>query len=887
MKRIASLILLLCMVVAGAQLRANHRKLPPATASSTFVLNKGQLIDTDGQLRPDVLARASIAGTEVYLRKTGLSYVFLHTPEPHEACSSDDDAYEDFLDQQVETYRMDMELVGAHPNPPIEYDFISAHHSNFFYAHCPDGITKVPGYRQVTYKDIYPGIDWVVYLQEGNLKYDFVVHPGGDPADIVWRYVGAEQVTAEAGGTIAVDAPIGRIQEGAVVAFQDQATVQGNYQVQGHHVRFSIGSYDTNRDLVIDPMTLIWSSYLGGSGLDTYGPGIAADPFGNVFMSGQVQSFNFPTTAGAFQLFHNGGSYDAYLTKWNATGNVLYSTYYGGSDSESCSYRRGIICDPSGNVWMSGVTRSSNLPVTASAHQFTYGGGGDAYLVKWSNAGARLYATYYQGPGLIASGGIEVVADASGNAYLVGFTLASAGITTPGAAQTVFGGAQDLFIAKFNSAGVRQWGTYYGGAGSERSFTPSAVVDLSGNLWVSGMTSGTVPVTAGAHQTTSGGSTDAFLAKYSTNGTLLYSTMYGGSGNENLATGVTVDGFNNIWMMGTTNSTNNIVTAGAHQSTIAGNNDIYLVKWNNAGVRQYATYWGGSLAEETWGVICADAGNNIWVGTSTFSTDLPLLNPVQSVHGGGASDWAVAQFSNSGVLLNGTYWGGTGYNDMDDAVIDPNGGLWLAGVTSLGYPTTAGVFQPVYGGAGRDNAIAKFNTNVILDHETVLSIASRDEQAVGLSWETSRSGLFEVQRSIDLAQGEFRTIGTTVAATYSDLDPAYNTDLYYRLKYRDADQRIHYSNIVQARLSSAARMSLVPNPAAASGEVHVFYEAEPGQNVTVTLKNSFGQAIRHQTDRVSSGSASLRLQTQGLAAGVYFVSLRTADRVLTEKLVLR
>lgn len=137
----------------------------------------------------------------------------------------------------------------------------------------------------------------------------------------------------------------------------------------------------------------------------------------------------------------------------------LWATYYGGADQDA-GYK--ISTDASGNVYMTGQTSSATGIATAGAFQNTYGGGVDAYLVKFDGAGNRLWATYYGGSG--ADFGYGVKTDAAGNIYLTGYTESTSGIATVGAHQTVYGGSNDAFLVKFDSNGNRLWGTYYGGS---------------------------------------------------------------------------------------------------------------------------------------------------------------------------------------------------------------------------------------------------------------------------------------------------------------------------------------------------------------------------------------------------------------------------------------
>jgi hypothetical protein len=165
-----------------------------------------------------------------------------------------------------------------------------------------------------------------------------------------------------------------------------------------------------------------------------------------------------------------------------------------------------------GNVYLAGDANSTTGIATTGAHQATYGGGrsNDAYLVKFNSSGVRQWGTYY---GASTDYGYSCATDASGNVFLAGYTYSTTGIATTGAHQTSFSGNNDAFLVKFNSSGVRQWGTYYGGSGFDYGF--SCATDENGNVYLAGVGSSTTGIaTTGAHQTTMSGGGVAFLVKF-------------------------------------------------------------------------------------------------------------------------------------------------------------------------------------------------------------------------------------------------------------------------------------------------------------------------------------------------------------------------------------
>ena len=319
--------------------------------------------------------------------------------------------------------------------------------------------------------------------------------------------------------------------------------------------------------------SLVYSTYLGGGTIDI-GQGIAVDSAGNAYVSGYTLSTDFPTTAGAFQT--TGGGYNAFVTKLNAAGSgLIYSTYLGGSNVDAAG---GIALDSSGNAYVTGYTYSTNFPTTLGAFQTTFGGGsGDAFVTKLNAAGSGLiYSTYLGGSG--EDGGSKLEVDGAGNAYVTGATASTNFPTTPGAYQTTLAGAHDAFITKLNAAGSGLiYSTYLGGTDVDQA--SGIAFDGAGNAYVSGYTLSTdFPTTAGAFQTTYGGSGDAFVTKLNAAGSgLIYSTYLGGSA-EDRVYGIAVQGAGEAYVAGYTYSGNFPVSAGAFQTTLGGTFTAFVTK---------------------------------------------------------------------------------------------------------------------------------------------------------------------------------------------------------------------------------------------------------------------------------------------------------------------
>ena len=310
--------------------------------------------------------------------------------------------------------------------------------------------------------------------------------------------------------------------------------------------------------------------------------------------------------------------------------------------------------------------------------------------------------------------GKSCITDASGNVYMVGYTSSAAGsnlLATSGAHQslhaggpTSFGsGSFDAYLVKFNSSGVRQWATYYGGSGNDFGF--SCATDASGNVFMIGITSSTSGIaTAGAHETAVN---NGFLVKFNSSGVRQWGTYFGGNGKH-----CTTDASGNIYIVGETDLTSGIATAGTHQTINGGYNDAFLVKFDSNGLRQWGTYYGGSLADE--GNSCAiDALGNIYMtGFTQSSTGIATAGAVKIVISG-VNDAYLVKFDSNGVRQSGTYYGGGDIDIASSCATDASGNIYMTGQTqSNSGIATAGAHQTVDGGVGNsynDAFLVKFN----------------------------------------------------------------------------------------------------------------------------------------------------------------------------------
>jgi beta-propeller repeat-containing protein len=526
----------------------------------------------------------------------------------------------------------------------------------------------------------------------------------------------------------------------------------------------TVGAFDTthngSQDVFVAKLNssgsaLVYSTFVGGSG-DDLGRSIAVDASGNAYVAGLTSSPNFPTTVGAFDATHNGGLFDAFVTKLNPTGSALdYSTFLGGSNSDRGN---GIALDTSGNAYVTGDTSSSNFPTTAGVFDTTANGDVDVFVTKLDSSGSALvYST------LLGSSGAEleprIALDTSGSAYVVGSTFSPNFPVTLGAFDTthngsfVFATRSDAFVAKFNpSASLLVYSTFLGGTGSD--FGRDIAVDASGSAYVTGGTSSSdFPTTPGVVDTTRNdvGSSDVFVTKLNPSGSapLVYSTFLGGSDFDQ-GDGIDVDHSGIAYVTGFTLSLNFPTTIDNFGTThpSSGVSDVFVTKLNPFASPPIitSTYFGGSLVDHGTGIDVDNFGNAYVTGI-TISPDFPTTPGAFDTTHNGSSDAFVIKFSTVGFPQTITFNPPSATNPVDsqhcltaivqDALGNPLPNLVVrfqvtGSVDAFGAPTadssgkvTFCYFGPPLPGADTITAYADPNNNNVQDPGEPVAMAEK------------------------------------------------------------------------------------------------------------------------------------------------------------------
>ncbi len=625
-----------------------------------------------------------------------------------------------------------MQLAGANSAPAFTPLEMLPGKSNYFIGNDPKGWhTNIAQYRKVLESDIYHGVNLVYYGAQGRLEYDFDVAPGADPAEIRLAFQGAENLRIDAQGELVAHTAAGDVRLRKPVAFQEIAgtrkPIAVSYSLDGkNNVTFELAEYDSRAPLVIDPV-LSYSTYLGGSNIDSSNA-IAVAPDNTAFIAGSTFSADFPT-AHPLQANDGGGPdfpQDAFVSKISADGStLLYSTYLGGENQDAAN---GIAVDNFGDAFVTGFTLSPHFPILTGSFETLCGGDGEcgakftggpivsnAFVTKLNPAGsALLYSTFYGQFQNVKGNAIAV--DSNGNAYITGSTSANFSTValfpiTPTAFQSAFCNScastanptVNAFVAVLDATGTSAlYSSYLGGEVEDVGY--GIAVDSSANAYVTGLTYSTAfPVTAGALQSTYGGSGDAFVTKVNTLGTsttsLVFSTYLGGVGLDQ-GNAIALDSAGNPYIAGLTNSAAfGFTPAGTVQPAYAGEGDAFVTKLTSAGALSYFTYLGGTHADSATG-IAVDSGNNVYVTGTTASVDFPTAGAVfQPAYGGGNTDSFVAKLGPAGAtLVYSSYLGGTNAELATGIAVDTTGSAYVTGQTCSDDFPLADPLQAVPGG---------------------------------------------------------------------------------------------------------------------------------------------------------------------------------------------
>ncbi|MEW5977242.1 MAG: DNRLRE domain-containing protein [Acidobacteriota bacterium] len=677
-------------------------------APLSFEVNQGQ---TDPRIK--FIARGG--GCTIFLTENEavLGLARVDSPKPLNV-SPEKDSARGRSSEKIQTAIIRMSLIGGATHAGIVAGKPLPAKANYLIGNNPSHWqTNIPVFGEITYRNVYSGVDLKYYGMQEQLEFDFIVAPGTDPYAILMQFEGVNGVELDSNGDAWLETDLGKMRLLKPVMYQDiqgkRHSVNGRYHARGTaQLGFELDAYDSNHSLVIDPV-LSYATYLGGGGNDDAND-IVVDTIGNAYVVGRTTSVNFPRL-NPFQSIAPGGVnedgeryYDAFVTKFNAAGDgLVYSTYLGGSLED---HGTGIAIDDGGHAYITGSTYSTDFP-TANAIQPSWGGGAprsgrpylDAFVTKLSPAGNSLiYSTYLGGNN--DDLGNAIIVDIEGNVYITGSTK-SPNLPVFSAWQTTLRGVSDGFLAKINAAGSAfVFSSYLGG--TQDDWCVDVALDNQGNSYVAGNTTSSDFPAVNALQPTYGGAGitgggDGFVTKFNSSGTdVVFSTYLGGNDSDSVAS-IAVDGWGKVYVSGSTYSTN-FPTVNSVQPVLGGNADAFIASIVEAGnAFDFSTYLGGSDNDNA-SAVAIDPSGDVYVTGITTSANFPELNPLQSSPTISYADGFIAKLVAGTSLAYSTRFGGNGHDFPYGLAVDSSGSAYISGATSSTDFIRANSFQPNFGG---------------------------------------------------------------------------------------------------------------------------------------------------------------------------------------------
>lgn len=633
MKTCSTLIGVLLLLLIGLRSVAM-----PNFTSKSFLENKGQLRNGG-----DVHYYTTTHGRNIYFRSGIVSYV--------KRIETAQGGYKD--------HRIDVKFIGSNPDCRPKAEVVRKSHSTF-YGMAGHKEIHARHFNQIVYENIYDGIDLVYrFTENGMVKYEFVVAPGANSGQIKLEYTGlADHITLNEQGQVVIPTSAGNIIEQTPLTFyQNREEIKSSYQLTGNTVSFDLEDYNTDKTIIIDP-TILWSTYHGGSAND-FGNAMAADKASNIYITGSTASSNYPTTTGAHQSAHALLN-DIFVSKFDSTGALVWSTYYGGIDDDEGN---DITVSSNGDVFVACQTESSLLSVSLGALQASLGGATDAFVIKMNARGKVLWSSYYGGSS--DDYGRAIAVDDKGFSYLSGNSQSNNFKITTSAFQTSIGGGSDGYLVKLSPSGKLVWSTFIGGDLADE--VNDICLDDSANIYLAGKTSSTnFPVTNGVLQGVLGGESDMVIAKFDSTGARKWASFFGGS-EDDFAYGVTVDKKRHSYIIGTTYSDDLSMFGRSFQDTFAGGtSDLAIAQFSPSGKGRWSTYYGGSDLEEASSIIVR--GEVLLATGYTLSSNLSTSKDAFQKTKNNDYDGFFLNMDTSGIRLSSSFLGGNSSDLITDGI---------------------------------------------------------------------------------------------------------------------------------------------------------------------------------------------------------------------------
>ena len=724
----------------GVLAQHNHDNKP--TNTYFFKENKGQW-------NSEILFKANLSEGAMFLENDGITYHFQDKSWIRNTHGTVDPPPPP---KTIKGHAIKASFLGSNATPTISTDRSAPHYENYFLGNDKSKwASYVKIYNEVTYSNLYNFIDFKIYEQDANIKYDFIVHPGGKTNNIKIKYQGAEDVYLE-NGILYVKTTLTDVIENRPYSYQiindKKIEVPSKFVLRNKILSFDFPEgYDKNYELIIDPF-LVFSTY-SGSTADNFGFTATYDTLGFTYGGGIVYGTGYPTTLGAYDSTFNGTgaiSVDIGITKYNLNGTgLIYSTYLGGTAGDA---PHSLVTNDAGELFIYGTTGSNNYPTTTGCYDNTfnggsnlmftissvqYGSGSDIVLTRLNAAGSAILGSTYLGgtgnDGLNLAAGLkrnygdefrgEIIVDDFNNVYINSVTASSNFPTVNGRAS--HGGYDAVFVKMNSNLSTILYSTHFGGTGSDAGY--GLQNDAAGNLFITG---GTNSTTLDSVSNTFNGTVDGYLAKYSPAGAIM-SSRYIGTTLYDQTYFVQVDITDSIYVLGQSNSALP-VTAGKYSNT--GGRQFIQKFSNDLSVMEYSTIVGSGRSSPDFspsaflvndcGLIYLCGWGGSLVGSGSSTTGLPITPGAFQTTTNGTDFYLMVLDEDATGLNYATFFGGgvsAEHVDGGTSRFDKKGNVYQAVCAGCGgrndFPTSTGAWSTTNGSTNCNLGVFKFNINEV------------------------------------------------------------------------------------------------------------------------------------------------------------------------------
>lgn len=746
-----------------------------------------------GQWPEQVLFKGDLQGaTRVFFERDRFTYVLYDMAQVDAVHENSHSTNKIDFSTKINMHAFQMRFVGATVQD-ISKKNESAFYSNYYIGNDESKwATGVKNYSEVTYEQLYPGINMVLRENNGSLKYDYVVQAGANPANIELEVIGLKNCNI-VDGRLSLQTSVGELLESIPICYQvvdgTKVEVPCVYKLSKdkQHISFSFPKgYNKEFDLIIDPV-VVGASY-SGSVSQNFGHCATYDAAGNIYSGARSFGTSYPVSTGAFQTAY-GGNVDIAISKLSPNAAALiYATYLGGNSSDLPHSM--FVTVGTNELLVYSSSTSANYPTSAGAFDATANGSNDMVITRLNSTGTALVgSTYVGGSGDDGANNAvsvnygdtfrgEIIADNSGNVYVTGASASSNFPVTTGAYNTTFGGIQDAVVLKLNpTLSGLLWATYLGGTAADVGC--SLRLHSNGDVYVVGGTKGAnFPSTPGSVGTTyNGGTHDAFVARISANGASLLNCAIIGTSLMDIIYFIDLDYNNDVYVYGVSDGSIPIST-GVYSNPGSQN---FIMKLNSTlSAYVFRTVLGnGQHITFSPSALMVDYCQNIYICGWGIRSNYPVTaNATQTTSPSSSFQLMVLSQNAATLLYSSPYGSGGEHVDGGTSRFDKNGIVYQAVCAcSPNFPTTPGSYSPTKLSSGCDIVVFKINFEVNCDAfspSTQICYGSTASFTIP-NLSSLQSPTFVVQPSNISNSTGFFSFSPTVTSQYTVSISGYNT----------------------------------------------------------------------------------------------------------------